>query len=236
MRLVLWDVDGTLVDSAGHGGDAFADAFEAVFGRRPDGNVAMPGRTDHEIALALLRRNGVAEGETHLPRLWKALADALASKQAEIRAEGRALPGAREALAALAGRQGVLQSLLTGNIEANAVAKLAAFALERYVDFDIGGYGSDGGVRSQLVAIACRRASAKHGAAIGPRHAVLVGDTPLDVAAAREAGARAVAVASGPYGVRELAGAGAELVLEDLRDTAAVLAALEGEPARPSPR
>jgi phosphoglycolate phosphatase len=225
MQLVLWDVDGTLVDTAGHGRNAFDEAFEAVFGRRPEPvGVQMAGRTDHAITLALLEHNGIAEGIGHVPRMLEELAAALAERQELIRAEGHAQPGAREALEALAGRDGMLQSLLTGNIEANAAVKLAAFGLERFVELEIGGYGSDTGVRSELVAIARARAEAKHGSSIEAADTVLVGDTPLDVAAAHEAGARAVAVATGPYSTDELREADA--VLEDLRDSAAVLAAV----------
>ena len=184
----------------------------------------MAGHTDHEIALAILERNGIGEGAAHLPRMWEALADALVARQDRMAAEGRAQPGAREALEALRARDDVLQSLLTGNIEANAVLKLTAFGLEGLVDFGIGGYGSDHRVRSELVAIACERASRKHGLGLRPADAVLVGDTPLDIAAARAAGARAVAVATGPHRIEELAGADA--VLPDLRDTAAVLTAV----------
>jgi phosphoglycolate phosphatase-like HAD superfamily hydrolase len=224
VRLVLWDVDGTLVDTAGHGWRAFGEAFENLFGHPPEGLAPMAGHTDHEIALAILEKNGIAEGPAHLPRMWSALADALVARQERMASEGRAQPGAHEALAALGGRDDVLQSLLTGNIEANAVLKLAAFGLERHVDFEIGGYGSDHRVRSELVAIACERASAKHGLDLGPSDTVLIGDTPLDIAAAREAGARAVAVATGPHGDEELAEADA--VLADLSDTAAVLEAV----------
>ena len=226
MRLVLWDIDGTLVDTAGYGRDAFADAFESLFGRRPTGKVPMAGHTDHEIALAILERNGVDGAEAHLPRMWEALADALATKEPEIRAKGHAKPGAREALDALAGRRDVVQSLLTGNIEANAAVKLAAFGLERQLDFEVGAYGSHRGVRADLVAVACARASDKTGVEIRPSQAVLVGDTPLDVVASRLGGARAVAVATGPYDADELRAAGADAVLPDLRDTRAVLAAI----------
>ena len=224
MRLVLWDVDGTLVDTAGHGWRAFGEAFEQLFGRTPEGLVPLAGRTDHEIALSILERNGVEGAEAHLPRMWDALADALTGRQERFAREGRALPGAVEALEALDRRTDVLQSLLTGNIAANAVTKLAAFGLERLVDFDIGGFGSDHGVRSELVEIACRRASQKHGVALTASDAVLVGDTPLDIAAARAAGARAVAVATGPHPIDELQGADA--VLADLTDTASVVAAV----------
>ena len=184
----------------------------------------MAGHTDHSIALAILEKNGIDEGEADLPRMWEALAAALVARQDRMAGEGRALPGAREALEALAGRDDVLQSLLTGNIEANAVLKLSAFGLAPHVDFEIGGYGSDHRVRSELVAIACERASLKHALSVGPADAVLIGDTPLDIAAAREAGSRAVAVATGPNSTEELAEADA--VLPDLRDTAAVLDAI----------
>ena len=224
MRLVLWDVDGTLVDTAGHGWRAFGEAFEALFGRPPEGLVPMAGHTDHEIALAILERNGVEGADAHLPRMWEALADALTARQDRMAREGRPQPGAHAALEALAGRDDVLQSLLTGNIEANAALKLAAYGLERHVDFEIGGYGSDHRVRSELVTIACGRASRKYGVEVLPADAVLIGDTPLDIAAARDAGARVVAVATGPHSDRELASADA--VLPDLRDTAALLAAI----------
>jgi phosphoglycolate phosphatase len=226
MRLVLWDVDGTLVDSAGYGRIAFAEAFERLFGRPPKGNVPMPGRTDHEIVTALLELNAIAEGDAHLPRIWEELARALAKRRADIAAEGFVQPGAREALEALARRDGVLQSLLTGNIEPNAAVKLAAFGLEEHVDLEIGAFGSHRGARSALVAIACARASAKHGIDLRPPDAVVIGDTPLDVVAAREGGARAVAVATGPYGEAVLRKSGPDAVLPDLSDVGAVLTAI----------
>lgn len=214
--LVLWDIDGTLVNTAGLGRDAFADAFEEVFGLVPE-LVTMAGRTDHEIALAILEANGIEQGERHLPAFAEALAGALAAKEPEIRARGRALPGAAEVLAELQ-RRGVVQSLLTGNIEPNAALKLAAFGLGAELDFEIGAYGSDHRVRPELVPIALSKARAKHGTDFRP---VLVGDTPLDIAAARGGGAGVVAVATGPHSVEELADADA--VLPDLRDTAAAV-------------
>ena len=224
MLLVLWDIDGTLVDSAGQGRRAFEDAFEEVFGRPLDVDVPFAGRTDHEIALAVLERNGVAGGGAHVLRVHAALADALVAREPQIRAEGRAQPGARQALEALDARDGVVQSVLTGNIAANAAVKLGAFGLERLLELDLGGYGSDPhAARSDLVAVARERAAARHGPA---DEVVLVGDTPLDVQAAREAGARAVAVASGFGDEEELRESRPDALLPDLRDTAAVVAAV----------
>lgn len=227
LKLVLWDIDGTLVDTAGHGRHAFGEAFAAVFGRDADLDaVRMAGRTDHAITMALLEGSAI-EGDGHLERVLEELALALEARRERIAAEGRAMPGAHDALEALAARPGVVQSLLTGNIEPNASVKLAAFGLESLLDLEIGGYGSDHGVRSELVRVAREKAAALRGVHVEARDTVLIGDTPLDVEAARTAGARAVAVTSGPYGVAELERAGADAVLADLRDTNALLAALE---------
>ena len=225
--LLLWDIDGTLVDSAGHGARAFEEAYEAVVGSPPEGRIAMAGRTDHQIAVAMLERAGLDEHPEHLPRMLEELASALAAKSELIREQGRPQPGAREALAELSLREGVVQSLLTGNLETNAAVKLAAFDLDVHLDLEVGGYGSDPhDARSDLVAVARERAARKYGAPLATADVVLVGDTPLDVRAAHEAGARCVAVATGPYDRAELERAGADAVLRDLVDTDALLAAL----------
>ena len=232
-RLVLWDIDGTLVDSAGAGREAFSDAFEALFGRPPEGRVEMAGRTDDEIALEMLERNGIGDGESHLRGFGEALVQALAAKAEMIAERGRSYPGAKEAIERLAAEPGVLQSLLTGNIEPNAALKLGAVGLLDHLDLEIGGYGSDHRVRSELVRIARRKARQKHGIDFAPDQTVLVGDTPLDVAAGRAAGARVVAVASSFFGVDELEAAGADQVLEDLVDSEALVrAVLSAEPER----
>lgn len=227
-RLVLWDIDGTLVDAAGIGREAFDEAFAAVTSVRPERVVPFAGRTDLEIALDLLGANGADAADSVLPGFQQALEASLAARMPALRERGRALPGAAEALTALGRQPGVLQSLLTGNIAPNALVKLSAFGLERHVDFDIGAYGSDHRRRGELVAIARRKAAAKHGAQVEPHDVVLIGDTPLDVAAAREGGARAVGVATGPYDAPALSDAGADVVLGDLTDTSAVVQAALG--------
>jgi phosphoglycolate phosphatase-like HAD superfamily hydrolase len=227
-RLVLWDIDGTLVDSAGLGRDAFLEAFEHVVGAPVQQLVPFAGRTDLEIALDLLETAGVRDGEVLLQNFHAALARAMAERAELVRERGRALPGAHEALLRLGDEPGVLQSLLTGNIQANAEVKLSAFGLDRHLDFEIGAYGSDHRRRSRLVAVALRKARERRGVQLEAADAVLIGDTPLDVAAALEGGARAVAVASGPYGEGELRDAGAHVVLADLTDVDAVVEAALG--------
>jgi phosphoglycolate phosphatase-like HAD superfamily hydrolase len=231
-RLVLWDIDGTLVQAGDVGRDIFTEAFQAVLGRAPDQvaarMLAMAGRTDPEIALEFLAAHEIAEadGERHLPAFSEALATALAAKAALIRERGRALPGAREALAALGRSDSVVQSLLTGNVQPNALLKLASFELDGYLDLDVGGFGSDNRHRPSLVEVARAKAEGKYGTAFAGPATVLVGDPPLDVDAGRAGGARVVAVATGPYGVAELEATGADAVLADLRDTEAALAAI----------
>lgn len=222
-RLVLWDIDGTLVDSAKLGYDAFVEAFEKVTGGRPDDGVPFAGRTDLEIAHDMLAMAGVDPAEELLDRFEEALVESMAARYDALRERGRAMPGAAAVLERLQGEPGVVQSLLTGNVERNALVKLSAFGLAKYVDFGAGAYGSDHRVRGELVAIARRRAEEHHGVQLEPRDVVLVGDTPLDVTAAREGGARAVGVATGPYEPDELRDAGADAVLDDLADTDAVL-------------
>jgi len=230
VRLVLWDIDGTLVDTAGHGRHAFGEAFASVFGRRADLDaLRMAGRTDHAITMALIEGGAIAGGADHVERIFEALAVALEGRRERIAEEGSAKAGARDGLEALAARGDVVQSVLTGNIEPNAAVKLAAFGLEELVDLEIGAYGSDAhAARSDLVAVAREKAQRMRGVHVEAADTVLVGDTPLDVEAAHAAGARAVAVASGPYAVAELERSGAEAVLGDLRDTAALIAAIEG--------
>ena len=229
MQLILWDIDGTLVSTAGHGRYAFFEAFEAVFGRpvEDDPPVAMGGRTDHSIALEILGLGGVDDPEDHLPAMFEALHQALKERAGAIAAEGAPQPGVREAIAAIDERGGAIQSLLTGNIEPNAQLKLGAFGIDELLDMEVGGYGSDHGVRAELVGIARNKTRAKHGVDVPPERVTLIGDTPLDIEAAHSNGARALAVATGPYTVEELRQAGPEAALEDLSDTAAVLAALD---------
>ena len=227
-RLVLWDIDGTLVDADGLGGEAFLEAFERVTGAPPRQLVPFAGRTDLEIALDLLETAGIDAGERLLPDFERALAASMAARAELVRERGRPFPGVRSALERLHGEPGIHQSLLTGNIQPNAHVKLAAFGLHELLDMDIGAYGSDHRRRGELVAVARRKALALRGMAVDAAEIVLVGDTPLDVAAAIEGGARAVGVATGPYGEGELRKSGADAVLPDLADLGAVLEALLG--------
>jgi phosphoglycolate phosphatase len=189
-----------------------------VVGRTPE-PVDYAGRTDKQIALMML-----AGEDEHLGRVLEELEGALELRKEAMRAEGYAYPGVAEVLEALHGRDDVIQSLLTGNIKANAIVKVSAFGLERWLDLDVGAYGSDPHEeRSDLVAVARRHAADKYSE---PTGAVLVGDTPLDVRAARDAGARSVAVATGFADPEALRASRPDAYLEDFSDTAAAVAAI----------
>jgi phosphoglycolate phosphatase-like HAD superfamily hydrolase len=226
--LVLWDVDHTLIDNGGISKGVYASTFERLTGRPPEHAVLTEGRTEPEIIRNLFVRHGLELRPEQLAGLAEVLTAALAEKLPQLHERGRALPGAEAALRALREAPGVVQSVLTGNVRANAVAKLAAFGLDRYVDFDAGGYGSDHSDRPELVAIARDRATAKYGVQFNHASTVLIGDTPRDVQAGRQGGAYVVGVASGIDQADDLQAEGADVVLPDLRDTAAVVAAVLG--------
>ena len=226
---MLWDVDFTLLDAGGTGRMVYASVFRDLFGRDPDGVAPMGGRTERAIILDTLTRAGISDPARHVDAFVAELTRRAPALGATFAARGRALPGAAAALAAVAALgPAVVQSVLTGNVPAMARAKLAAFGLDRHLDLGIGAYGDHHEVRAELVHLARRLARAAYGRDFGGQATVLVGDTPLDVAAALATGARAVGVATGGPTAAELAAAGADAVLPDLTDTAAVVAAVTG--------
>ncbi|MEV0417782.1 HAD hydrolase-like protein [Streptosporangium canum] len=224
--LVLWDIDHTLVSIDGVGRDIYAEAFRLVTGQPMERVAAMAGRTDWAITVETLRMHGVEVTDRLLDSFGTALAEAFVVQEAAISGRGRVLAGVREVLDVLAGRADVIQSVLTGNMEPLAIGKLRAFGLEHFVDFEVGAYGMDHEDRAVLVGMAQKRAARKYGESFTTRNTVLVGDTPNDVLAGHLGGARVVAVATGSSDVRALKEAGADLVLEDLADTDAVVRAV----------
>ncbi len=225
---MLWDVDHTLVHGGPAGGRLYPAVFRELFGRELPGAAPMAGRTDRAIIAETLTMAGIPEPAGHVEAFLARLAAQAPGLLARLAADGgRALPGAQAALAAVAGPPPLaVQSVLTGNVPAVAEAKLAAFGLAQYLDLTVGAYGDHHEVRAELVHLARRRAALAYGEDFAGTATVLVGDTPLDVAAALATGARAVGVATGSASAAGLAAAGAHAVLPDLTDIAAVLAAL----------
>lgn len=224
-RLVLFDVDGTLITAHGAGRAAMAQALHEVYGTTgPVDAYDFRGRTDPEIVAGLMRAAGVPEAtvRARLPACLAAYVRALAPEVA--RRGVRVMPGVPTLLAALAGRADVLVGLLTGNVEAGARVKLEPTGLWPF--FRLGAYGSDDADRRRLPAVARARARALAGGEIPFERVTIVGDTPLDVDCARACGARAVAVATGWHSADELRACAPDHVFADCSDVEAVLAAL----------
>jgi phosphoglycolate phosphatase len=221
-RVVLWDIDGTLVHTAGVGAEAFITAIETLWGVPAAGHgVSLAGKTDLQIAREILTVLEL-DGDARLPRLVAETERLVAAGQERIRTNGRVMPGVPELLAALAVDPGTVQTLLTGNTAANAASKLGAFGLAEQLNLDLGAYGSDDADRNALVDIALRRIEARYGP-FERRHVWVIGDTPLDAACAVAGGVRCLLVATGFAPRDALDACGADHVVEDLTDTPAIL-------------
>ncbi|WP_232376258.1 HAD family hydrolase [Amycolatopsis aidingensis] len=225
-RLVLWDIDLTLVDLRGLGGQWYTRALSDVVGVTLREMPSFPGRTERAITTELLTQHGIEASDEVLQQIWGKLVALSTEAQPTLAEYGHALPGAAAALDTMAAQGTIVQSLVTGNLPEVARHKLAAFGLHEHIEFDVGGYGYLSASRPELVAHAVSRASAKHARAFGPESVVVVGDTPHDIDAALRHGAIGIGVATGSHGERELWDAGAHAVFADLSDTAAVLAAV----------
>jgi phosphoglycolate phosphatase len=156
------------------------------------------------------------------------LATVLQSRRDDLVDRGQLLPGAAEAMAAVAKLDEAVQTVLTGNARPNAVLKLQAFGLDGFVDFDIGGYGDEAYPRGTLLAVARQRAAEKYGVTFGEQATVYVADSPRDVDAARIGGASSLAVASGRASAAGLRDVGADAVLPDLTDTTQLINLITG--------
>ena len=237
--LVLWDIDGTLLNAGGVGRDLYDVVFVQLFGRSLSAYAPMAGRTDRAIILETLMLAGVDEPRRYVDPFIAGLSAQAPLMRSAMVSRGQVLPGAAAALAMVGGH--AHQSVLTGNIRPVAEVKLTALGLREGLDLCIGAYGDDHEDRTELVQVARRRAAAVHGrssSAFAGTSTVVIGDTPLDVAAALSAGARAVGVATGSYSADDLAAAGAHAVLPTLADVSLVRETLIGfrtSPACPQP-
>ena len=226
-KLVLFDIDGTLVLTGGAGLRAMNRAIEQTLGHANglDG-IPVAGRTDWAILADAVRRVGRSLDGVLLADLERRYVENL---DEEIRQPGRGrrgiMPGIPEVLDALSSRDHVVMGLLTGNFEAGARVKLGHFDLWRY--FRFGAFGGDAADRNALVPFVVERARTCGFPAVADSDVLVVGDTPHDVLCAHAAGAIAVAVATGSSSVDELRATGAEHVFEDLSDTRAFLRLVE---------
>ena len=211
-RLLLFDIDGTLVRAGPIGAAVFNRAIVAVLGEVPTERVRMSGKTDPQIVreyLALVQ----SDDPSHLPAVLAHLERELAGAASQIAADGETCPGVPTLLSALAGDDRLHSSVLTGNIAPNAVVKLSAFGLDKWLDLEAGAYGSDHEDRRELVPIALERLASLRGVRLTPEATWVIGDTPRDFECAEAGGARCLLVATGAYGLEELVPLGADAAL-----------------------
>lgn len=229
MKLLLWDIDGTVMRTGSVTREAFSTAVERVVGFSPgEHGVATSGKTDPQILREILETvtaGPVAAGDG-LGDALRYLEEEMAADPGRLRERGRLLPGVEALLARLDAEPEVVQTVLTGNIAANAALKLAVFGLDRWLDVRAGAFGSDHHDRCALVPIARARAERLHGGV--PDEVWVLGDTPNDLACAQAGGARCLLVATGRVPYEELVELPADAVVRDLRDLDAITTLLLG--------
>ena len=226
-RLILFDIDGTLISADGAGKRAVRDALTEVFGTTGAiGGYSFAGRTDPEIVRHLLGGAGLSDEEIDagLPRLWERY---VAGLEREIRrVDVRALPGVPALLDRVEAEGGeVVLGVLTGNLREGARIKVEAAGIE-FDRFRVGAFGSDHASRPELPAIAVRRAEEATGVRFAGKEIVIVGDTPLDVECGAHLGVRTIATATGTYSLDALADACPDHLFPDLADVEAVWSAI----------
>lgn len=231
MKLVLFDIDGTLLLSDGAGRRAIHRALREVFGTTGPAGYFFDGKTDPQIVRELMRQAGHADEriDADMTRLLARYVDCL---REELIAPGHrrayTLPGVPQLLDSLEASPNVILGLLTGNIEVGARAKLEAVGLDP-ARFRVGAYGSDHERRPELPAIARERTKRHLGHDLTGDAIVVIGDTPADLTCGKSLGASAIGVATGRHSIEELERHDPLAVFADLSDTAAVTRAiLEG--------
>jgi phosphoglycolate phosphatase-like HAD superfamily hydrolase len=223
--LLLFDIDGTLLLRAFvEHRQALAEAVHEVWGATDPGPSAVPaaGRTDGELAREICLLAGVSATDIDAGRTRFRIACAEAyARLCPPDLRPQVAPGVTDALTAFAARPGVILALVTGNLEAIARLKLHRSGLDGFFAPGQGAFGSDADDRTELPAIARRRAAVDGDAPYPRRLTIVIGDTPNDIACARADGVRCVAVATGPYGPDDLRGADA--VVRSAADLPALL-------------
>jgi phosphoglycolate phosphatase len=220
-KLILWDIDGTLIVSHGAGMRAMERAFNQCFGLPGDlSKIEWAGRTDTWITREVLRHNGIPPTpenchdylETYLELLPGELRDG---------PQGQVLPGVLELLETLHRRADIAQGLLTGNLRRGAEFKLTHYKVWHY--FEFGAFADDSPRRNDLGPHALRRAQERHAVEFAPERTFIIGDTPHDIECGKVIGAHTIAVATGRHTVAELAVHTPTVVFPNFSDTAAFL-------------
>lgn len=217
--VVLFDIDGTLIDSNGAGGGALLSALIAEFDLPSAEPVVLHGRTDSGIVSELLEKHGVQPSAENVTRTCNAYFQRLPAVL-ESR-DGNVLPGVVELLETLYETQSCHLGLLTGNMPASARMKLEHFDLWRF--FSAGTYGNQADVRPGLKEPALQMVAEMAGKPLADEQVIVIGDTPLDIELSMAMRSRCLAVCTGGYHRSDLENAGADLVMDDLSDTQQIL-------------
>lgn len=227
MRVVLFDIDGTLLRSGGVGRVSMEQALTKVFGSPGSTEYHYDGKTDRQIVRDLMRREGLSDDAID-EQMTQLLDEYVAALERELASGNRRvllLDGVVALLDELDRQPEVTVGLLTGNIEKGAHAKLTAAGLDPG-RFRVNAFGSDNELRPELPAVAQRRACEFLGREIEGNRLVVIGDTPADIQCGESIGARAIGVATGRYSVEQLSNFDAYAVFESLADTTAVLSSI----------
>ncbi|MBI2481577.1 MAG: HAD hydrolase-like protein [Planctomycetia bacterium] len=222
MITLLFDIDGTLINTGGAGGTALIEAFQEDFGIDHPAKVPFSGRTDRGIGTNLFEQHGIDDS----PQNWQRLRNGyLARLPIHLpQRNGRVLEGVLQLLERLRSCETVAVGLLTGNLQDGARIKLSYFGL--YEHFTFGGFGDDHRDRNGVAQAALAAAKQHANGTFDPERVWVIGDTPLDISCAREIDAKVLAVATGMHPVRELANLQPDVLLDDLSDTELVLPTL----------
>lgn len=228
MKLVLFDIDGTLLSSSGAGRRAMEAALSLIFGSAGSPLYRYDGKTDRQIVRELMRAEGHDDEriDREMPNVIEMYVDFLRAELLRPETRVTCYAGVVALLDALEERDDRVTGLLTGNLRHGAHAKLEAAGIDP-ARFRASAFGSDHEARHELPGIAQRRAREELGLEFGGESIIIIGDTPSDIACGRGIGARAIAVATGHYSVAELEGHSPCRVFPDLGDTSAVMAAID---------
>ena len=224
--LLLFDIDGTLIDAGGAGVEAIRLAARDLYGDQ----IAVPeldvrGTTDAALARKLLPSIGAEVTPDSIAQLYEAYLVRLREKFQEENPEAIILPGVLELLDILR-KKGVTMGLLTGNIEAGAWIKLESFGLDQY--FSFGAFGDEHPERDKLGPEALAAAEKVHQRRFNPAASVVIGDTPRDISCGRVIGASTLVVATGAYSIEELSGHNPTLAVRSLEESEAILDLVAG--------